>query len=59
MTCPRHERRFDLETGAALRGGEHAVSHRIVVNGDDVLVELAPGPCAAGSEVGVPASLPP
>jgi nitrite reductase (NADH) small subunit len=41
VTCPLHERRFDLETGVALGGGDHAASHRIVVDGDDVLVELA------------------
>jgi nitrite reductase (NADH) small subunit len=44
VTCPLHERRFDLQTGAALSDGEHAVSHRILMDGDDVLVELATRP---------------
>jgi nitrite reductase (NADH) small subunit len=44
VTCPLHERRFDLATGAALRGGDDAASHRIVVRGDDILVELPLGP---------------
>jgi nitrite reductase (NADH) small subunit len=43
VTCPLHERRFDLQTGAALSGGDHATSHRIVVRGEDVLIELTPG----------------
>jgi nitrite reductase [NAD(P)H] small subunit len=43
VTCPLHERRFELETGVALSSGDHAVSHRIVVRGGDVLVELFPG----------------
>ncbi len=42
VTCPLHERRFDLETGAALRGGEDVTIHRVVVRGEEVLLEAAP-----------------
>jgi len=42
VTCPLHERRFDLESGAALSGGDPVATHRVVVRGDDVLVEPAP-----------------
>ncbi len=41
VTCPLHERRFDLATGAALTGGGPVTAHRVVVRGDDVLVEIA------------------
>ena len=41
VTCPLHERRFDLATGAALNGGRPVTAHRVVVRGDDVLVEIA------------------
>ena len=41
VTCPLHERRFDLATGAALNGGRPVTVHRVVVRGDDVLVEIA------------------
>ena len=41
VTCPLHERRFDLATGAALSGGPEVASHRVVLDGDAVLVELA------------------
>jgi len=42
VTCPLHEHRFDLATGAALSGGaEPAATHRVLVRGDDVLVEVA------------------
>jgi len=37
VTCPLHERRFDLRTGAALSEGEGVAAHRVVVRGDDVL----------------------
>jgi nitrite reductase (NADH) small subunit len=40
VTCPLHDRRFDLATGAALGGGEPAVAHRVLVRGEQVLVEL-------------------
>ena len=41
VTCPLHERRFELGTGAALSSGEGVTAHRIEVRGDLVLVELA------------------
>jgi nitrite reductase (NADH) small subunit len=42
VTCPLHERRFDLATGAALSGGDAAATHRVLVQGEEVFVELAP-----------------
>jgi nitrite reductase (NADH) small subunit len=42
VICPLHERRFDLESGAALSGADAVVTHRVVVRDDEVLVELAP-----------------
>jgi nitrite reductase (NADH) small subunit len=41
VSCPLHERRYDLRTGAALSGGEPVSAHRVEVRGDRVLVELA------------------
>jgi nitrite reductase (NADH) small subunit len=41
VTCPLHERRFDLATGAALSGGDAVAAHRVIVRGTEVLVELA------------------
>jgi nitrite reductase (NADH) small subunit len=41
VTCPLHERRFDLDTGVNLSGEEAVAAHRVVIRGDDVLVELA------------------
>ncbi len=40
VTCPLHERRFDLATGAALGAGDDVAVHRVMVDGDAVLVEL-------------------
>lgn len=42
VTCPLHERRFDLATGAALTAGDGVCAHRVELRGDTVLVELAP-----------------
>lgn len=42
VTCPLHERRFDLETGAALNGGEDATTRRVIVRGEEVLIETGP-----------------
>jgi nitrite reductase (NADH) small subunit len=39
VTCPLHERRFDLETGAALNAAGAVTAHRVVLRGDDVLLE--------------------
>jgi nitrite reductase (NADH) small subunit len=41
VTCPLHERRFELATGAALSDGCGVTAHRVEVRGDDVFVELA------------------
>ena len=51
VTCPLHERRFDLSTGQDLAGGRGAVAHRAQLVGDEVLVEIAP-------QAGGPAALP-
>ncbi len=47
VTCPLHERRYDVETGAALGGGDPATAHHVIVDGDDVLVAPALTPSAA------------
>lgn len=41
VTCPLHERRFDLRTGAALNGGPGSGAHRVEVEGEMVRVALA------------------
>jgi nitrite reductase (NADH) small subunit len=41
VTCPLHERRFDLKTGVALTAGDAIAAHRVVLRGEEVLVELA------------------
>lgn len=38
VTCPLHERRFELATGAALTDGEGVVAHRVDLRGETVLV---------------------
>jgi nitrite reductase (NADH) small subunit len=40
VTCPLHERRFDLRSGEALSGGEGAVAHRVEVREGMVEVTL-------------------
>ncbi|MGI8410967.1 MAG: nitrite reductase small subunit NirD [Solirubrobacteraceae bacterium] len=41
VICPLHERRFDLESGAALNSDCAAVkAHRVTVAGDDVFLTL-------------------
>jgi nitrite reductase (NADH) small subunit len=42
VTCPLHERRFDLRTGEAFGGGAGAVAHRVEVRDGTVAVTLAP-----------------
>jgi nitrite reductase (NADH) small subunit len=42
VTCPLHERRFDLRTGEAVGGGAGAVAHRVEVRDGTVAVTLAP-----------------
>ena len=41
VTCPLHERRFDLDTGVNVSGEDAVAAHSVVIRGDDVLVELA------------------
>ncbi len=41
VTCPLHERRFDLASGASTSGGEGVVAHRVAVVGDEVWLEVA------------------
>ena len=44
VTCPLHERRFDLLTGEALGGGCPAVqAHRVEVRDGQVFIETAIG----------------
>jgi nitrite reductase (NADH) small subunit len=40
VTCPLHERRFDLASGAALSGGEDVTVYAAEVRGDAVFVQL-------------------
>lgn len=41
VSCPLHERRFDLRSGAALGDGPGAVAHKVEVRGEMVRVTLA------------------
>ena len=41
VICPLHDRRFDLQTGAALGAGEGVAAHDVQVRGDSVFVVLA------------------
>jgi nitrite reductase (NADH) small subunit len=43
VTCPLHERRFDLRTGEDLDGGPGAAVHRVEVRGETVEVTLDAG----------------
>ena len=43
VTCPLHDRRFDLETGAALTTGDGVAAHAVEVRGERVFVTLAAG----------------
>ncbi len=40
VTCPLHERRFDLATGAALSDGDDVVAHEVVIDAGAVYVSL-------------------
>jgi len=46
VTCPLHDRRFELTTGAALTDGEDVVAHRVELRGQRVLVRASA--CARG-----------
>ena len=41
VACPLHDRRFDLATGSALSGGPPVSTHRVVLRGDHVHLEVA------------------
>jgi nitrite reductase (NADH) small subunit len=41
VICPLHDRRFDLETGAALTTGDGVATYPVEVRGDRVYVTLA------------------
>jgi nitrite reductase (NADH) small subunit len=41
VTCPLHERRFELATGEALTTGPCVTAHQVMVNGRDVYLQLA------------------
>ncbi|HKZ14055.1 MAG TPA: nitrite reductase small subunit NirD [Solirubrobacterales bacterium] len=41
VTCPLHERRYDLATGQALSGGESVVSYPVEIQDGEVIVTLA------------------
>jgi len=40
VTCPLHERRYDLSTGIAVTGGEGVIAHEVEIRGGDVMVTL-------------------
>ena len=40
VICPLHERRFDLQTGAALTTGDAVVAHHVEVRGGRVFVSV-------------------
>jgi nitrite reductase (NADH) small subunit len=42
VTCPLHERRFDLATGAALTDGGGVTAYRIELRGQAVMIDLVP-----------------
>jgi nitrite reductase (NADH) small subunit len=48
VTCPLHDRRFDLQTGAALTTGDGVAAHGVEVRGEHVYVALAPQAPEAG-----------
>ena len=41
VSCPLHERRFDLRSGEALSGGDGVTAHRVEVRGEIVSLTLA------------------
>ena len=51
VTCPLHDRRFELTTGVALTDGEDVATHRVELRGQTVLVRpsSAPGRISGGT----------
>jgi nitrite reductase (NADH) small subunit len=52
VTCPLHERRYDLATGTPISGGQPVLAHEVEIRDGQVLVILAapapvPTPLAA------------
>jgi nitrite reductase (NADH) small subunit len=43
VTCPLHERRYDLATGSALLGGDGVTAHEVEVRDGEVMVRLGAG----------------
>jgi nitrite reductase (NADH) small subunit len=41
VICPLHDRRFDLETGAALGEGDGVAAHAVEIRGERVFVAVA------------------
>lgn len=41
VTCPLHDRRFDLQTGAGMNSDDTVLAHAVDVRGDRVFVTLA------------------
>ena len=41
VTCPLHERRYDLASGAPLSGGDGVAAHVVELRGERVFVTLA------------------
>jgi nitrite reductase (NADH) small subunit len=44
VTCPLHERRYDLATGLPPDGGEGVVVHEVEIRDGEVMVRLAGAP---------------
>lgn len=41
VTCPLHDRRFDLRTGEMVGGGDSVAVHEVHLDGEDVWVRLS------------------
>lgn len=47
VSCPLHDRRFDLRTGEARNGGEGVAAHKVELRAGTVEVTLADAPAVA------------
>ena len=43
VICPLHDRRYDLDTGAALNADDAVTAHSVQLDGERVLVTLTEG----------------